>query len=97
MLAIVEAVAEGIVNNLVGSGISGSLGAIPAIPLSPLGGGINIDSVILDDLELRCSIIRSSSVPVKNHGQISAPSGWSIDLDTGEVRGEVFANADLTW
>ncbi|MBK8456365.1 MAG: hypothetical protein IPL47_03975 [Phyllobacteriaceae bacterium] len=83
VLAVVEAVAEGIVDNLVSGGISGSLGSIPSLPLGPIGGGLTLASVILDDLELRCSITRSHAVPIKNAGSHISLSGFAIDLDTG--------------
>src|SRR5688572_1522449 len=67
-LAIVQSVAEGMVNTLVSGGISGALGGIPSIPLGPIGSGLTLDSVILDDLELRCAITRSLGVPVKTQG-----------------------------
>ncbi|MEK6375580.1 MAG: hypothetical protein AABO58_23120 [Acidobacteriota bacterium] len=97
VLAIVEAVAEGIVNNLVSSGIGGALGGIPAIPLGPIGGGLTLNTIILDDLELRCSIIRSVSVPMKNSGSYASLAALAIDLDTGMVRSSAFATADLVW
>jgi hypothetical protein len=97
VLAVVEAVAEGIVNDLVSGGISGALGGIPAIPLGPIGGGITLDTVILDDLELRCSIIRSLSVPVKTQGSHVSGGGFSVDLDTGAVTSGERSTSDLTW
>lgn len=97
VLAIVEAVAEGIVDNLVAEGIGGSLGGLPAIPLGPIGGGLTISSVILDDLELRCAILRSLSVPVKSQGSRTALTGFSVDLDDGTVDAGLLAGADLVW
>jgi hypothetical protein len=97
VLAIVEAVAEGLVNNLIASGIGGAIGNVPAIPLGPIGGGITLDTVILDDLELRCSIIRSLSVPVKNQGSHVSFVGFSVDLDTGAITAAEDATSDLTW
>lgn len=97
VLAIVEAVAEGIVNNLVAGGIGGALGGIPAIPLGPIGGGLTLNTIILDDLELRCSIIRSVSVPTKNTGSYGSMAAFAIDLDTGIVHSGAFAAADLVW
>lgn len=101
VLAVVEAVAEGIVDNLVGDGIGGSLGNIPPVPLGPIGGGLALASVILDDLELRCSILRSLSVPIKSQGTHVAGAGpaagfWA-DLDAGVTGGSGLPSADLVW
>jgi len=49
VLAVIEAVAEGIVDNLISGGIGGALGGLPAIPLGPIGGGLTLNTVILDD------------------------------------------------
>jgi len=97
VLAIVEAVAESIASGTVSSGISGSLGMIPAIPLGPLGGGITLDNVILDDLELRCSIIRSLSVPVQSQGSRTSLTGFAVDLDTSVISASATAQSDLVW
>lgn len=97
VLAVVEAVAEGVVDNLISGGIGGAIGGIPAIPLGPIGGGLSLDAVILDDLELRCAITRSLSVPVKNHGWHASSGGFSIDLDTGAVTAAAGSSSDLTW
>ncbi len=97
VLAIVEAVAEGIANNLISSGIGSSLGSIPSLPLGPIGGGLTMTSLILDDLELRGTIIRSLSVPVKSQGRTSSPAGFTLDLDTGAIRAVVSPGVDLIW
>jgi hypothetical protein len=97
VLAVVEAVAEGIVDNLIGGGIGGALGGIPSIPLGPIGSGLALDSVVLDDLELRCAITRAVSVPVKTQGSHLAPSGFSVDLDAGAISAAETAASDLTW
>jgi hypothetical protein len=97
VLAIVEAVAEGIVDNLVAGGIGGALGGIPAIPLGPIGGGITLNAVVLDDLELRCAIVRSLDVPVKSQGTHQSLSGFTVDLDGGGVRSDVRPETDLIW
>lgn len=97
VLAIVEAVAEGVVNTLVAGGISGSIGATAAIPLGPIGGGLTLTAVILDDLELRGSIIRSVSVPIKSQGGYASLPGFSIDLDTGAVSSGTVLGTDLVW
>ncbi len=97
VLAVVEAVAEGIVDNLISGGIGGALGGIPAIPLGPIGGGLTLNTVILDDLELRCAITRSLSLPVKTQGSHVALGGFSVDLDTSTVSVAETAASDLTW
>lgn len=97
VLAIVEAVAGGIVDNLISGGIGGSLGAIPPIPLGPIGGGLTLTSIILDDLELRCSIIKSVSVPVKNQGSYTSLTGFAVDLDDGTITASADASCDLIW
>ena len=97
MSAIVEAVAEGIVDNLIAGGIGGELGGLPAIPLGPIGGGLTLLAVILDDLELRSSIIRSITVPVKNQGSHSSLAGFTVDLDAGTIRSDVLPGTDLIW
>lgn len=97
VLAIVEAVAEGIVDNLISSGIGGALGGIPSIPLGPIGGGLSLNTIILDDLELRCAITRSLSVPVKTQGSYASLAGFSVDLDTGTVTAAEVSTSDLTW
>jgi hypothetical protein len=97
VLAIVEAVADGIANGMVSDGISGSIGGFPAIPLGPIGSGLTLASVVLDDLELRSSIVRSVSVPVNNQGDHTSLYGFSLDLDTGVVTVETRAGSDLIW
>ncbi len=97
VLAIVEAVAEGIVDNLISGGISGSLGGIASIPLGPIGSSISLSNIILDDLELRCSIVKSLSVPVKNQGSYSSLAGFTIDLDTGTIGSNTISATDLIW
>ena len=97
VLAIVEAVAEGVVNGLIAGGIGGPLGAIPAVPLGPIGAGLDVVGVDLDDLELRSSIIRSLSVPVKNQGSHTSLDGFTVDLDTGAIADDVVYGTDLVW
>jgi hypothetical protein len=100
VLAVVEAVAEGIVDNLISGGIGGALGGRPAIPLGPIGpigGGLTLNTVILDDLELHCAITRSLSVPVKTQGSYVSPGGFSVDLDTSTVSAAETQASDLTW
>jgi hypothetical protein len=95
--AIVEAVAEGIVNNLVSDGLSGSLGNLPSIPLGPIGGGFSIDTLLLDDLELRCSIFKNLNIPIKHQGRHVSNAPFGIDLETGVIRNTPNRNTDLIW
>jgi hypothetical protein len=97
VLAIVEAVAEGIVNNLVAGGIGGALGGIPAIPLGPIGGGLTLTAVTLDDLELRGSIVRSVSVPMRNQGVRESSAYATFDLDAGTSAATLRTGTDLVW
>jgi hypothetical protein len=97
VLAIIEAVAEGIVNGLVSGGISGSLGAIPPIPLGPIGGGLSLASLLLDDLELRCSILKSVTVPIKSQGSHTSFAGFTLDLDRGIIGTSTLPSTDLVW
>ncbi|UVI32902.1 hypothetical protein [Paenibacillus spongiae] len=96
VLSILETLGEGIANHLIAGVISAPYN-LPAIPLGPIGGGITLNSVILDDLELHCSIIRSSSVPVKNQGSYSSLTGFTVDLDSGTIRSNVSPETDLIW
>ncbi|MBK8621765.1 MAG: hypothetical protein IPN79_08370 [Saprospiraceae bacterium] len=95
--AIVESVAEGIVNNLVSEGISGGLGDIPSIPLGPIGSGFSIDTILLDDLELRCSIFKALNIPIKHQGQYASRNRFGIDLETGAIRTTPNRSTDLIW
>ena len=97
VLAVVEAVAEGIVSNLISGGIGGALGGIPAIPLGPIGSGLALAAVVLDDLELRCAITHSLSIPVKSQGSHVSLTGFSVDLDTSSVSPTENSASDLTW
>lgn len=99
VLAIVEAVAEGIVENMAIDAFNEAAGQIPPIPLGPIGAGITLNNLILDDLELRGPIIRSLNLPVKNAGTHNSDTGFTIDLDNGQVRaaGSVAYGTDLSW
>ncbi|MDP9069225.1 MAG: hypothetical protein M3N53_12885 [Actinomycetota bacterium] len=97
VLAIVEAVAEGIANNLVGTGIGGSLGAIPPVPLGPIGGALTLTSVVLDDMELRGSVVRSLSVPVHHQGAHASGGAFAVDLDDGSIHPASESGVDLVW
>lgn len=97
VLAIVEAVADGVADGLISDGVSGALGGLPSIPLGPIGGGMTMTSVILDDLELRSTITHSISLPVKNRGSHVSAGGFTIDLDTGTVSPSPVVATDLIW
>lgn len=97
VVAIVEAVAEGIVSNLVSGGIGGALGGIPSLPLGPIGSGLTLTGVVLDDLELRCSIVRSLNVGVISHGEHGSFAGFALDVDTGAIGSARESGSDLVW
>ncbi|WP_293646126.1 hypothetical protein [Thiolapillus sp.] len=97
VLAIVEAVAEGIANGLVSDCLSGSLGGLPSVPLGPIGSGLTLTDIVLDDLELRSSIVRAPAVPIKNKGQHKDIRAFAVDLDTGEITNDIRFGTDLVW
>jgi hypothetical protein len=88
---------EGIADGMIADGISGAIGDIPSIPLGPIGGGLTLTNIILDDLELKSFIQYSVAIPVKNKGSFESTSGFTIDLDTGEVKNQIVAGTDLIW
>jgi len=97
VLAIAESVVEGVANGLIASGISGALGSFAAIPLGPIGSGIAMTSVVLDDLELRGTIVRAPTVPVRNHGGRTTATFLSFDLDAGTTAASAQPGTDLVW
>ena len=68
LVAVAEAIASAFADGIVGGDLNDSLGDMPSIPLGPIGTGLALSDVVLDDLELRCSIIKSLSVPIKAQG-----------------------------
>jgi len=97
VLAITESVVEGVADGLISSGISGSLGSFASIPLGPIGSGLQMTSLVLDDLELRGTIVRAPTVPVRNGGSFTAPAGRSFDLDAGTTSASAVTGTDLVW
>ena len=99
VLAILEAVAEGMVDKLAIDAFDNAADSIPPIPLGPVGAGLTLTEIILDDLELRGPIVRSLGLPVKSSGSHSSSSGFTVDLDSGQVRaaGDVRSGTDLIW
>lgn len=99
VLAIVEAIAEGIVENMATDAFNNVAADIPPIPLGPVGAGLTLSNLVLDDLELRGPIVRSLKMPVKSSGTHTSLAGFTIDLDTGHVRapGDVRFETDLIW
>lgn len=97
--AVVEAVAEGIVNGMLSSAITNAVGGIPALPLGPIGSGITLSNLILDDLELRGPIQRSLALPIKSSGSFVSGAGFTLDLDAGTIHGanNSTAKIDLDW
>ena len=97
VLAITESVVEGVADGLISSGISSSLGSFSSIPLGPIGAGLAMTSLVLDDLELRGSIVRAPAVPVRNSGTFTATGGRSFDLDAGTSSPTPLPGTDLVW
>lgn len=97
--AVVEAVAEGIADDMLGTAITNAVGAIPSLPLGPIGSGITLTNLILDDLELRGPIQRALALPIKSQGSYVSGGGFTIDLDDGVVHGanSNSAKIDLDW
>jgi hypothetical protein len=97
VLAIVTSIAEGVVDNLISTNISGSIGDIPAVPLGPIGNGLSMTSVLLDDLEFRCSILKSITIPVKSSGHHTGFAAFALDLESGVIRTTPNRSTDLIW
>ena len=97
LLAILKAAAGSIAGNLAAGALADTLDGMPGIPLGPIGEGLEVTDVILDDLEFRGSIIRSFSVPVINEGRHLAADGFTLDLDTGTIGTSVGFATDLVW
>jgi hypothetical protein len=99
VLAIVEAVAEGLVENMATDAFNNIAADIPPIPLGPVGAGLTLTNLVLDDLELRGPLVRSLKMPVKSSGSHTSNGGFTIDLDTGQVRaaGDIRFETDLIW
>ncbi len=97
LLAITQSVVDGVADGLISSGISSSLGSFSSIPLGPIGSGLAMTSLVLDDLELRGSIVRAITVPVRNSGTISTAGGRSFDLDAGTSSATPLPGTDLVW
>ena len=83
--AIVEAVAEGIAERMATTAFNNAASSIPPIPLGPIGAGLSLTNIVLDDLELRGPIQRSLNLPVKSSGQHVALGPFALDLDAGTV------------
>ncbi|WP_164200459.1 hypothetical protein [[Micrococcus luteus] ATCC 49442] len=97
VLAITESLVEGVADSMISSGISGSLGTFSSIPLGPIGSGLEMTSLVLDDLELRGTIARTPSVPVRNSSSRTAVSKLSFDFDAGTTSGTPQPGTDLVW
>jgi hypothetical protein len=97
--AVVEAVAEGMADKLQSNAISNAVSGIPPVPLGPIGSGLTLASLVLDDLELRGPVQRSLGLCVKSSGEVAMVGGFTLDLDTGNVRsmGSHQASLDLKW
>jgi hypothetical protein len=98
--AVVEAVVEGLVDGMLSSSIGNNLGGeIASFPLGPIGRGITLKSLTLDDLELRGPVQRSLALPTKSSGEFVGLNGFTLDLDAGTVHGanNTSAKIDLRW
>ena len=97
--AIVEAIISGIADNLIGDRLSEGTSDIPPIPLGPIGESLSAASLLLDDLELHGSIMRSHSTPIKSAGQREIPNGFGLNLDNGQIKplSSSDYNCDLWW
>jgi hypothetical protein len=97
--AIVESVAEGMADQMLSDAITTEVGAIPPIPLGPIGGGLEMSALELDDLELHGTILRSLNMPVKNTGGTSSTGAFTLDLDAGTLHSanSQLAKLDLKW
>jgi hypothetical protein len=54
-------------------------------------------ALVLDDLELRGSIVRAPGVPVRNQGGRTTLATLAFDLDNGSTSPAVLADSDLVW
>ena len=97
-LAVAEAAAGSIARNLGSGAIGDALGGLTTLPLGPVGEGFTLDEVILlDDLEFRGSIIRSHCIPVRDQGSHVSATGFTVNLDDGNVGSEAVPAMDLIW
>lgn len=97
--AIVESIVEGMADKMASDAFANATSNIPPVPLGPIGSGITISSLILDDLELRGPIQRALGIPVKNSGHRVMSGAFSLDLDDGSIHGvnSALASIDLAW
>lgn len=97
--AIVEAIIGGIADNLIGDGLTEATTDIPSMPLGPIGESLSAASLLLDDMELHGSIVRSHSTPIKSAGHHVIQNGFGIDLDSGQIKplSSNDYNCDLWW
>lgn len=96
---IVEAIAEGIADGLISDAFSDAVGTIPPIPLGPIGGGLTVSNLILDDLEFRGPIKRSLKLPIKSQGSHLSAGAFTLDLDSGAIHAGAGPrpHVDLAW
>ena len=97
--AVVEAVAEGMADDMLSTALTDGVGSIPPLPLGPIGSGMTLNNLILDDLELRGPVLRQLALPVRSQGSHVATAGFTLDLDAGTVHGPNHnaARIDLDW
>lgn len=97
--AIVESVAEGIAGKMASDAFTNATSSIPPLPLGPIGAGLTLSSIVLDDLEMRGPINRSLNLPVKNSGQHMGNGAFTLDLDSGTTfaANSTRTSLDLAW
>jgi hypothetical protein len=93
--AIAESIIEGIANNMISTGITSGLDALPTFPLGPIGAGLSLESIILDDLELHGSIIKAYRIPTFYSGGMDSHTAFALDLETGRKYGFNESSSDI--
>ncbi|QNP40599.1 hypothetical protein [Lysobacter solisilvae (ex Woo and Kim 2020)] len=97
--AIVESIVEGMAERMATDAFNNATSSIPPIPLGPIGAGLNLTSILLDDLELRGNVMRSLNLPVKSSGHYVTSGAFTLDLDKGTVHAanSQMSRLDLAW
>lgn len=97
--AIAESIAEGMADKMLSDAFNSATGSIPPVPLGPVGSGLTMSSILLDDLELRGPVARNAQLPIKSQGQLSLTGGLCLDLDSGHTYplASTRASIDLAW
>lgn len=96
VMAMAKSLAQGIAEKLVATFMAGQIGTFPPVPLGPVGSMLALSSLVLDDLELRGSIVHSHTGPVRSQGSHTSSAPFMVDLETGTVTATAPAT-DLAW